>query len=100
MSALRARRCYGTSGPRIFVEASADGHPVGAAFDAATAPRISVSVAGTAPVERIDCFRGTELIATFPERLPRAEGPRAGELGRRAQTAIGSACCSGTDRCP
>ena len=72
LSALRARRCYGTSGPRIQVEASADGHPVGAAFQAASAPRIDVSVAGTAPVERIDCFRGTELVATFPERLPRA----------------------------
>ena len=73
LSALRARRCYGTSGPRIHVEASADGHPVGAAFDADAAPQISVSVAGTAPVERIDCFRGTELLATFPERLPRVE---------------------------
>lgn len=69
--ALKARRCYGTSGARILVDVRADGHPMGAAFEASAAPAINIEVAGTAPIERIDLFRGTRIVRTWPETIPR-----------------------------
>jgi hypothetical protein len=71
--ALRARRCYGTSGARILIDARADGQPMGSAFDASAAPAIDVEVAGTAPIERIDLFRGAEIVHSWPQPIPRHE---------------------------
>ena len=56
--ALKARRCYGTTGQRILLEVTADGKPMGAAYQASQPPEISVKVIGTAPIERVDIFRG------------------------------------------
>ena len=71
--ALKARRCYGTTGQRILLEVTADGKPMGSAFQASQPPEISVNVIGTAPIERVDIFRGVEQIYTFPETTDRAE---------------------------
>ena len=71
--AIKARRCYGTTGQRILVEATANGHPMGAAFGADAGPEIDVRVVGTAPIERIDIVRGTEEIYTYPETPERSE---------------------------
>ena len=71
--ALRARRCYGTSGARILIDVRADGQPMGSAFDAGAAPAIDIEVAGTAAIERIDLFRGSEIVRTWPEQIPRDE---------------------------
>ena len=71
--ALKARRCYGTTGQRILLEVTADGKPMGSAFQASQPPEISVNVIGTAPIERVDIFRGVEQIYTFPETTERAE---------------------------
>ena len=59
--AFRARRVYGTSGERIFLDFSVNGHPMGAAYDASGAIDLEVDVAGTAGIERIDVWRGTHL---------------------------------------
>ncbi len=71
--ALKARRCYGTSGARILVDVRAGDHPMGAAFESSGAPAIDVEVVGTAPIERIDLFRGTQIVRTWPESIPRDE---------------------------
>jgi hypothetical protein len=71
--ALRARRCYGTTGQRILLEVTADGHPMGAEFTAAGPPEVSVRVWGTAPVERVDLFRGVTPVYSFPETVRRSE---------------------------
>ena len=71
--AVQAHRCYGTSGARILVDVTADGHPMGAFFDAKAAPTVDISVAGTAPIERIDLFRGTGIVATWPDTIPRSD---------------------------
>lgn len=63
--ALRRRRCYGTTGARIIVAVDADGHPMGDAYTAAGAPRFTVRVAGTAPVERIELRRGLEVLDRY-----------------------------------
>lgn len=70
---LKARRCYGTTGQRIVLNVTADGHPMGAAYQTNTPPEIAVQVVGTVPIERIDIFRGVEQIYTYPKTIDRAE---------------------------
>ena len=71
--ALKARRCYGTTGQRILLEVNADGHPMGSAYQASEPPNISVRVLGTAPIERVDIFRGLKQVYTFPETIDRSK---------------------------
>ncbi len=59
--AFCARRVYGTSGERIFLDVSVNGHSMGEACDASGAVDLGVEVAGTAGIERIDVWRGTQL---------------------------------------
>jgi hypothetical protein len=70
--AIKARRCYGTTGQRILIEATADGHPMGSAYTKDSGPVIDVHVIGTAPIERIDIVRGIEDIYSFPEEPKRS----------------------------
>ena len=70
--ALKARRCYATSGQRILLEVWADGHPMGSECSTEAPPAITLKVAGTAPVERVDLFRGLELVHSFPEKTGRS----------------------------
>jgi hypothetical protein len=69
--ALKARRCYGTTGQRILVNVTADGHPMGSDFQASGPPEIAVDVIGTAPIERVEIFRGLNPVYSFPETIPR-----------------------------
>ena len=62
LDALKARRCYATTGARIIVRVSGDGHPMGAEYRTGAPPRIDVSVCGTAPLERVELYRGLDLI--------------------------------------
>jgi hypothetical protein len=63
--ALRARRCYGVSAAqRIHVELTVNGLPMGAEGEARGPAVIRGRVVGTAPVERVDVFRGLDLIHT------------------------------------
>lgn len=62
LEGIRARRCYATTGVRIVAAVSADGHLMGAEYLTATPPEIQVSVAGTAPVETVEIYRGLDLI--------------------------------------
>jgi len=64
--ALKSRRCYGTTGARILVRVDADGHLMGEEYAASSSPRISASVAGCAPLERVELFRGLERIYSHP----------------------------------
>ena len=70
--ALQARRCYGTTGQRILLDVTADGHPMGASYQAEKPPVIEVQVLGTAPIERVDLFRGVEQVASYPPTIQRA----------------------------
>ena len=65
-AALRARRCYATTGARMVVQLDADGHMMGADHTTSSRPTISLSVAGTAPLERVELFRGLERIYSHP----------------------------------
>ena len=60
--AFWARRCYGTTGERIILRVTADGHPMGAEFTSAEPPLIEVEVLGTAPLETVELRRGTDVL--------------------------------------
>ncbi|MDP6777680.1 MAG: DUF3604 domain-containing protein, partial [Candidatus Latescibacteria bacterium] len=66
LEALVARRCYATTGARMLVEASADGRTVGEEYSTGTAPEITVSVVGTAPLESLTLYRGIRPIYDHP----------------------------------
>lgn len=64
-NALRARRCYATTGERIVLRfASADGAQMGDEIRVDRLPPFTVTVAGTAPLEAIDFFRDDRCIAS------------------------------------
>ena len=73
--ALKQRRCYGTSGPRIDLDFSVDGHPMGSCFDGGPSVRLEARVAGAGAIEGIELRRGRELIAVArPPAFERVEG--------------------------
>ncbi len=70
--ALKQRRCYGTTGPRIDLEMTADGHPMGSILDTTNSVKIEAAVHGTGPIESLQLYAGTEPVhtvrpATFDE---------------------------------
>jgi hypothetical protein len=54
------------------LEVTADGQPMGAEFAADGPPELQVKVWGTAPIERVDIFRGLEQVYSYPETIERA----------------------------
>jgi hypothetical protein len=69
--AVRARRCYGTTGARIILEFSVDGEPMGGELqvDDARAPRkIRVHARGTDVITRLEILRNGQVVHTaLPE---------------------------------
>ena len=68
--ALRQRRCYGTTGARILVSASANGRPIGADVEPAAGQGLAIEgfVDGTAPIQRIDLLHDWELLESLRPR--------------------------------
>ncbi|MDP6762576.1 MAG: DUF3604 domain-containing protein [Planctomycetota bacterium] len=65
LEALRARRTHATSGPRILLEASLGGQPMGSTVCAADLPeraRLDLRVSATSPIEHIDLVRSGALV--------------------------------------
>jgi hypothetical protein len=65
-AALRARRVYATNGPRILLQATLDGAPLGAAVPAAAAAKLAVLVVGAAQLEHVDVIRGAAVARSIP----------------------------------
>ncbi|MCI0834313.1 MAG: DUF3604 domain-containing protein [Chloroflexi bacterium] len=65
LSAIKAKRVYATTGARIRAAVTVDGHFIGEKFSCSNSTcEIRVSVEGTAPLERIEVYRGLELVHT------------------------------------
>ncbi len=62
--ALKGRRCYGTTGPRIDLWFEADGQPMGACIEASEPVEIQAAVIGTASVEALLLYEGCRVIRT------------------------------------
>ena len=65
--ALRARRCYATSGQRIIVRASCESRPIGSRFSLDRPPEFDLEIVGTEDLEQIELWRGHELLRRWPE---------------------------------
>jgi hypothetical protein len=63
-NAIKARRCYGTTGARILLDFSIDGHLMGETFFADGRVTVLGRAHGTAPMEKLILMRGREIIHT------------------------------------
>ena len=61
-SALRNRRCYGTTGPRMWLWMDADGHPMGSEYISSTSVLINATVHATAPLESLTLYSGKQKV--------------------------------------
>ncbi len=92
--ALKARRCYGvTAAQRIHVELAVNGLPMGAEGRASGPVRLAGRVVGTGPVERVDVFRGLQLVQTITPY-----SARSFESSRRYRIAWAGSRVRGRDR--
>jgi len=79
-SALKSRHCYGTSGPRIAVQTEMEGKLMGSDLSLNSGSvSFSVSVNGTAPIEKIDLLNAGQFVDSW-EGCPYEE--RSGNLIR------------------
>ncbi|MDJ0866617.1 MAG: CehA/McbA family metallohydrolase [Myxococcota bacterium] len=64
LEALRARRVYATNGPRILLEATLGGRPMGALLPGVPdePPELLVRVAAVAPLDRLDIVQGGRVV--------------------------------------
>ncbi len=83
--ALRARRCYATTGSRIVLEVTADGHRMGEAYRAVRAPTVRVRARGTGPLERVDILRGEQVVYAHTVAKP-GRRLRIAWMGARTDT--------------
>jgi len=60
--ALRSLRSYATSGPRILLHATLNGHPMGTRQPDAATREIRARVAGTAPIDHVDMVKNGEVV--------------------------------------
>ena len=60
--ALKNRQCYATTGERIILETSVAGTGIGGKVAINGTPEINSTVAGTAPISRIELFRGDKKV--------------------------------------
>ncbi len=92
--AIRQRRCYAvTAAQRIHVEVSANGLPMGAEGRTTGPVAIRGRVVGTGPIERVDVFRGLDILAT---RTPYSRASFEGS--RRYRVAWAGSRVRGRDR--
>ena len=66
LSAYKARRIYATTGARILMHTEAAGRLMGTEFTTSEKPQITAFIAGTAPFESVELFRGLERIYNHP----------------------------------
>jgi len=66
LAALKARRGYGTTGARIYINVNGDGHVMGEEYTTSAPPTISAMVIGTAPLESVELYRGLERVYSYP----------------------------------
>ena len=72
LGALRARRCYATSGARIVVAAEVDGAPMGSELPADAGGTLAVELEGTAPIARVVLVTPAAEDVLEPARSPGA----------------------------
>ena len=75
--ALKARRCYGTTGERMAVWFECNRHPMGSRLPMTKELAFKAAVRGTAPIHSLEILRAGELVF---EARPRSGSRRPGRL--------------------
>jgi hypothetical protein len=60
--ALKQRRCYGTTGSRIFLDFTANGFPMGSIIRSGDSVNLSARTVGAAPIESMILFEGSKAM--------------------------------------
>lgn len=68
--ALQQRRCYATTGERIRLWFEVNGQAMGSELQTHKPPTVRFRVDGTKPIERVDLFRGIEIIKSWTVAPP------------------------------
>ncbi len=68
--ALQNRRCYATTGERILLDVDVEGNAMGSIVQTSQPPMMRIRVEGTAALERIDLFAGSELLSSWDLARP------------------------------
>lgn len=68
--AFQRRRCYATTGERIRLWFEVNGAAMGSQIDCDSDPSVSFRVEGTAAIERVELFRGTDVVHTWQVAEP------------------------------
>lgn len=64
--ALKARRCYATTGERIILWVESDGYLMGSKYETAMPPTLKARVIGTNYLDRVELVRGKDVIYSYP----------------------------------
>ena len=69
--ALKARRCYGTTGARILLRFTIDGEPMGAILAVSSSVRrLSFEVQGTHAIDRVEVIHNSTVLRTIAPEQP------------------------------
>ena len=71
--AMYDRHVYATSGERIVLEVRADGHLMGSEYTTRKTPKISIRAMGTAPIERVEIKKNSEIVSVKEADAPHVE---------------------------
>jgi hypothetical protein len=86
-AALKARRCYATTGARILLRVLADGHEMGEVYTSSTGPTFTVNCTPPGNLERIEVLKNNIVVYVFtPSGFAK---PMAATPWRLAPDAIG-----------
>ena len=71
LEALKARRCYATTGARMIVHVASAGHLMGEEFTTHELPEVADRVEGTEAIEAVELYRGLDRVYShsLPARL-------------------------------
>eukprot|EP00913_Durusdinium_trenchii_P028411 g26639.t1 len=64
--AMRARRVFATTGARIVMSVDVDGRAMGELYSSSEPATLTVAVAGTAPLESVELYRGLDVAYSHP----------------------------------
>ncbi|RKY04700.1 MAG: hypothetical protein DRP56_09730, partial [Planctomycetota bacterium] len=71
--AMYDRHVYATSGERIILDFKADGHMMGSEYKTTSAPNLTVGVVGTAPIDRIEIKKNSQIVHIHRPETPTAK---------------------------
>ena len=85
LETLRARRVYATNGPRIVLEATFDGRPMGSTLEAPGSGELRVRAVGSTVIRQIDLIRSGAVVESHPATGTEAVVVRAVEKLARGE---------------